>query len=190
MSESFIQLIDRLQKGDSSAANRLLEDYGPAIRRIARVRLNESMLRRVEESMDVYQSVMANFLMRASSGQFDLETPGQLMALVSTMIRNRVVDKVRFYRTQKRDIQRNINLTDAMPPAGRGETASVMISRDELVSRFQMLLSEEDRLLLHQRAQGRTWQELADQLNTTPDQLRKRLARATMAISREVDLAD
>ncbi len=190
MSETFIQLIDRLQKGDSSAANRLLEDYGPAIRRIARVRLNESMLRRVEESMDVYQSVMANFLMRASSGQFDLETPGQLIALVSTMIRNRVVDKVRFYRTQKRDIQRNINLADAVPPSGRGETASVMISRDELVSRFQALLSEEDRLLLHQRSQGRTWQELADQLDATPDQLRKRLARATMAISREVELAD
>jgi DNA-directed RNA polymerase specialized sigma24 family protein len=65
-----------------------------------------------------------------------------------------------------------------------------MISRDELVSRFQALLSEEDRLLLHQRSQGRTWQELADQLDATPDQLRKRLARATMAISREVELAD
>ncbi|MEC7564717.1 MAG: sigma-70 family RNA polymerase sigma factor [Planctomycetota bacterium] len=189
MSETFIQLIDKLQQGDPAAANRLLEVYGPAIRRIARVRLNETMLRRVEESMDVYQSVMANFLMRASSGQFDLETPGQLIALISTMIRNRVVDKVRFYRTQKRDVQRNVHLADALPPVGRGETASVMIGRDELIRRFHGLLNEEDRLLLHQRAQGRTWQELADQLGATPDQLRKRLARATILISNEIDPA-
>ena len=105
------------------------------------------------------------------------------------MIRNRVVDKVRFYRTQKRDVQRNVHLADALPPVGRAETASVMIGRDELIRRFHGLLNEEDRLLLHQRAQGRTWQELADQLGATPDQLRKRLARATILISNEIDPA-
>ena len=109
---SFTELLKKIEHGDSDASTELLDQYGHHIRRIARIRLNDTMLRRVEDSMDIYQSVMANFFMRAATGQFDLDTPEQMLALISTMIRNRVMDKSRFYRSQRRDMRRNISIAN------------------------------------------------------------------------------
>ena len=68
---SFTELLKRIENGDSDASTELLDQYGHHIRRIARIRLNDTMLRRVEDSMDIYQSVMANFSLRAA-GQLTL----------------------------------------------------------------------------------------------------------------------
>ena len=64
--------------GDSEASRELFETYGSQIRRIVRVRLTSSGLRRFMDSQDICQSVMANSFMRAASGQFDLQNPDQL----------------------------------------------------------------------------------------------------------------
>ncbi|MCH2611406.1 MAG: sigma-70 family RNA polymerase sigma factor [Pirellulales bacterium] len=183
---TFTQLFRELENGNQHAANDLLEQYGDHIRRIARIRLNDSVLRRVEDTMDIYQSVMANFFMRAATGQFDLETPEQLLALISTMIRNRVIDKSRFYRSKRRDMRRNISIAETPTEDRNRETPSLMISREEVINQFYAKLSEEERWLLSERSNGSSWKELAEKLNATPDQLRKRLARVTQRIAAEL----
>ena len=58
---SFTELLKKIEDGDSDASTELLEQYGHHIRRIARIRLNDTMLRRVEVSHDTLIDVHAVF---------------------------------------------------------------------------------------------------------------------------------
>jgi RNA polymerase sigma-70 factor (ECF subfamily) len=70
---SFAALIRRVRAGDPDAAAEVVRQYEPPIRRLVRLRLTDPWLTRVLDSMDICQSVMANFFIRAAAGQFDLE---------------------------------------------------------------------------------------------------------------------
>ena len=104
--ESFRALMVRVRAGDEQAAAELVRHYEPAIRRAARVRLLDTRLNRVLDSMDICQSVMASFFVRAALGQFDLDTPDQLLRLLATMTRNKLVGHVKGHAAAKRDFRR------------------------------------------------------------------------------------
>ena len=59
--EEFDSFISRIRAGDSSAAEELVELYEPIVRREVRVHLVDSRLKRVFDSTDFAQSVMASF---------------------------------------------------------------------------------------------------------------------------------
>src|SRR4051812_44768072 len=91
----FQDLIRRIRAGDEAAAAALVRTYEPAIRREARVRLSDSRLRRLFDSMDICQSVLASFFVRAALGQYELEQPEQLLRLLVDMSRKKLVDRAR-----------------------------------------------------------------------------------------------
>src|SRR5689334_8009854 len=68
----FRKLIRRVRAGDQDAATELVRQYEPAIRRVVRVRLTDTRLRAALDSMDVCQSVLATFFVRAALGQYEL----------------------------------------------------------------------------------------------------------------------
>jgi RNA polymerase sigma-70 factor (ECF subfamily) len=111
---SFHEFLRRVREGDAQAASELVRLYEPEIRRAVRVRLSESRLGRVLDSEDVCQSVLANFFVRASAGQFELDNPEQLLRLLVAMARNKLRDKARQQTAQRRDQRR---LGDAGPGA-------------------------------------------------------------------------
>jgi hypothetical protein len=53
----FSDFIRRVRRGDERAAEELVERYGPAIRRVVRVRLRDPRLQRLMDSGDICQSV-------------------------------------------------------------------------------------------------------------------------------------
>ncbi|MBC8354995.1 MAG: hypothetical protein H8E66_23705 [Planctomycetes bacterium] len=65
--ESFDALITRVRRGDERAAEELILRYESDLRVIARVRLTDPRLRRMMDSMDICQSITANFFNRAVS---------------------------------------------------------------------------------------------------------------------------
>ncbi len=76
MSESaFAELIARIRRGDQQAAVDLVRLYEPVIRRAIRFRLSSAGLRSTLDSMDICQSVLGNFFVRAASGQYQLDQP-------------------------------------------------------------------------------------------------------------------
>jgi len=187
----FIKLIRLVESGSEEAATDLITRYGPSLRRIARIRLHGSEIRRILDSQDIYQSVMAIFFQRIQTGRFELETPEDLIRLVSTMIRNRVTDKIRRHHAQRRDLRRNLSVEDeSIAVVDMEDSPSVLVSREELIMRFREVLTEQERLLLDERARGYTWQELAERLSATPDQLRKQLSRALEKVARQLDPGD
>src|SRR5580704_8003946 len=102
----FQVLLRRVRAGDGQAAAELVRRYEPAIRRAARVRLLDTRLNRLLDSMDICQSVMASFFVRAALGQYELETPAQLLKLLATMTRNKLANQVKGHGAARRDFRR------------------------------------------------------------------------------------
>src|SRR5260370_18841339 len=106
---SFRDLIDRVRARDERAAAELVRLYEPTIRMAVRVRLSDPALRGLLDSMDICQSVLANFFVRAASGQFELESADQLVKLLVTMARNKLVNCAHQQRAARRDYRRTAN---------------------------------------------------------------------------------
>jgi RNA polymerase sigma-70 factor (ECF subfamily) len=172
-------LIDRVRAGDSEAATEIVRTYEPAIRRAIRIRLTDARLRRVLETMDICQSVFASFFVRAALGQFDLDSPDQLVKLLVTIARRKLTDQVRHELADCRDGRRlESPPVDERAIAARDTTPSQAAETADLIVQVRRQLTPEDRYLAEQRALGRPWQELADELHSSPESLRKRLVRA------------
>ncbi len=187
----FRLLIQRVRAGDDEAAAELVRTYEPQVRREVRIRLTDPALRRIVDSTDITQSVLANFFVRAALGQFDLDDPAKLQGLLVTMARNRVRDWARKLQAERRDQRRVRSLDgDAPEPAGEGPTPSENLSAAELYGECQRRLSTDEREIADGRAAGASWDDLSAKLGVSPDALRMRLARALDRISRELGLED
>ena len=95
--------------GDADAARELVSRYEPAVavRMEVRLRLDDPRLGRVLDSMDICQSVMASFFVRATAGQYDLEQPQDYgQAPLAAMARNKLAFHIRKERAGRRDIRR------------------------------------------------------------------------------------
>jgi RNA polymerase sigma-70 factor (ECF subfamily) len=185
---SFAEFIRRIRAGDERAAMELVERYEPAIRRAVRVRLRDPRLRRLIESVDICQSVFASFFVRTALGQYDLESPDQLLRLLATIARNKLVGQANRERAGCRD-QRRINpgavLADCPAP---GSSPSRQLAARELVQEARKRMTLAERTLLERREQGLEWAEIAAELGGRPDALRIRLARAVARITRQLGL--
>src|SRR5262245_60759327 len=91
----FAGFLGRLRTGDDEAASELVRRYESAVRLEVRIRLVDSRLRRILDTMDIYQSVLASFFVRAAAGQYELERPDQLVRLLVTIARNKVAYQAR-----------------------------------------------------------------------------------------------
>src|SRR5690348_10318545 len=116
----FAEFVRRIRAGDEQAAAELVGRYERAIRREVRMRLGDPRLQRVLDSMDVCQSVLASFFVRAAAGRYDLEKPEQLVRLLITIARNKVIAEARRLGAGVRDNRRNVGLADlsGWEPAG------------------------------------------------------------------------
>jgi RNA polymerase sigma factor (sigma-70 family) len=195
--ESFRALIARVRAGEEHAAAELVRHYEPAIRRAARVRLVDTRLNRLLDSMDICQSVMASFFVRASLGQFELERPDQLLRLLATMTRNKLVGHVKGQAAARRDFRRvaEVKATHDSEPdegishiPGQYPTPSRDVAARELLDEALRRLSPDEKRILECREQGEQWAQIATELGSSPEALRKRLDRAVDRVAREIGL--
>lgn len=189
---SFTELFALVKSGDADAAQELVRQYEPEIRRVVRVRLTDSKLRRLVDSIDICQSVLAGFFVRTAAGQYDLETPEELLRLLVTMAKNRVVDMARYSQAARRDGRRNVGMEDhngdalELKAVGPGPE-SVIVNR-ELVDAVRSRLSGEELEIMQLRSDGRNWDEIAATLGEKSNAVRMRLSRALDRVSGELGL--
>lgn len=184
---SFNELIKRVRSGDEFAAADLVRLYEPEIRREVKFLLRDQSLRRHFDSMDICQSVLGSFFIRASLGQYDLERPEQLLRLLVSMTRNKLTDAVRRQSTMSRSTRREIH-GEPVDLVARDISPSQVVSRRELVNEFQKRFSAEERRLVELRDLGRQWTEIAAELGGTAEARRKQLARAVGRIAHDLGL--
>jgi RNA polymerase sigma-70 factor (ECF subfamily) len=186
---AFRELIQRVRAGEEAAAAELVRLYEPAIRRAVRVRLVDARLARLFDSMDICQSVLASFFVRAAAGQYDLERPQQLVNLLVTMARNKVADQARRQGAECRDNRRVTEGTlEEKELVDTASSPSERVGGRELYQECRKRLSEQERQLADRRAQGHDWADIAAELHDSPEALRKRLTRAIDRVVRELGL--
>ncbi len=190
---AFDDLMLRVQAGDPDAAFELVQHFEPDIRLEVRVRLRiqDGRVRRMLDSMDIAQSVLASFFAGVVVGRFAPQHPQQLLALLVTMARNKLLTQVRHQRRQRRDARRGESYNAAVHDvAAAGESPSQIVANRELLGEFRKRLSAEERQLADRRGEGQPWTAIATELGGTADGRRKQLERAFARIVQEMHLND
>ena len=176
---SFAEWMQRVRRGDEQAASDLVRQYERAVRVAVRSRLTDPKHRRLLDSVDVAQSVMASFFVRAAAGQYDLDRPQQLVSLLVKMAQNKLNEQIRRNRRQMRDVGRDEGAGDAAPLVADREPGPVQHAAGrELLDELLNLLDGPERELAQRRAIGQSWKEIAGDLGGLPQAHRMRLSRA------------
>ena len=178
MNASFEDLLSRVRRGDAQAAEEIVREYEPEVRRFVRYRLNNARMRRLLDSVDICQSVFAKFFVYVSDGHFDVQHPRQLQQLLLTMASNKLLDHVRKQATARRggevfgDKQSSDELMDEAP----GPEQQVVA--DDLVTVVRSHLSSDERSMLDLWMHGEDWETIAQHAGASPEATRKRFTRA------------
>ena len=187
----FRDLVCRIRDKDPQAARELVLRYEGAIRRVVRIHMRDRRMRQLLDSTDVCQSVLASFFVRTALGQYELETPAQLINLLTTIARNKLTNQVHAMRAQKRDIGRSVTIeAENVVLVDRASSPSEQASAKEILQKVYEHLSPEERSLAEQRSLGRPWTELAEEFGATDVALRKRLTRALDRVLTELGIDD
>lgn len=189
--ESFADLLKRIRAGDAAAAEELVQRYEPVLRRMVHVRLVGDRLRRLFDSEDICQSVLASFFVRAALGQYELDQPEDLLKLLAIMARNKVVNKARRMDLNGQGGER-VSLADlsnsVLTAASAGPSRHAALK--DLLHEVRRRLPQDENRLLDLRQQGVAWADIARQIGDNPEALRKRLNRAVDLVAQELGLDD
>ncbi len=141
--------------------------------------------------MDICQSVLPSFFVRAANGQFDLEKSDQLVRLLVKMARHKLLHHVTDLHAQRRDIRRDGGGHDgprtADPPSPDPSPSRIASGR-ELLEEFRRRLSADEREVADRRAEGSDWATIAAQLGRTAEGRRRQLARALDRVSEDLQI--
>jgi RNA polymerase sigma-70 factor (ECF subfamily) len=184
----FTDFIQKIRNGDEEAARDLVLRFENLIRCEVRVRLTHPSLYRIFDSMDICQSVLTSFFVRASLGQYKLDRPEDLVRLLVGMARRKLAFHARRERAQRRDHRRTQGSTSTETVAAVGDSPIKLIANREILAKFRQRLTEEERLLVDLRAQGHAWDTIAGRCGGTSAGRRMQLTRAIKRVAQQLDL--
>lgn len=180
-SENFETLLAKVHAGSESAAWELVERYGSHIRAVVRRRMHAG-LRSFLDSEDFVQSVWGS-LVRIGPKLKEIDRPEQLIAVMSRIAQNKVIDEVR-RRTGTIKHQMACHgsygqIDAAAPVASRSVPSSpsqYAIARE----RWDKLLEKEppqSRRMVELRLAGNTYDEIAALLGVNERTVRRTMGR-------------
>lgn len=178
----FAALLQAAREGQDEAAAELVASYGPHVMRTIRRTLSKE-IRGKFDSIDFAQAVWASLF--ASPEQLDgVKEPQQLVGLLATMARNKVVDELRRrVQTQKYSVRRERPLYDETN--GEGELASrdptpsqFAIARERWVSMLRAQPAHY-RQVIRLKLMGKTNRSIANQLGMSERTVHRVLDRIT-----------
>ncbi len=177
----FAETLRLAADGDPSALQKLVAEYEPKVRIVARVLLGPA-LRPYLDSADLAQSVHMSIVAGIRDERFRLTGPDDLIGLAVTVLRRKAAKQWRHLQRQRRlsgDGSRakdDISGTLAALSAGGTDPAAEAQFRDQL-ARLCEHLDVSERRVLDLRLDGFTPAEIADQIGVSRVALRVRLTR-------------
>jgi RNA polymerase sigma-70 factor (ECF subfamily) len=187
----FLELLRRIRAGDETAAVELHATYAEQLQRIIRVQLTQPALRRQMDSLDICQSVFADFFVRTALGQYDLQSPSELLKLLATMARHRLIHHAQKQKAARRDIRRvEAGAIEDFALAGSGGTPSQIVSAREILQECHARLSADERELVERRRSGQSWDEIAAAVGKSAEAVRKQYERGLKRVSGELGIED
>ena len=177
----FDLLLIAARSGDSEALEKLVAQYEPELRIVARMRLGAA-LRPHLDSIDLVQSVHRSLLVGLRADRFDISSPEKLIALALTIVRRKVAKHWRHLKRQQRlsgvDDGCSDDLLDTLLALQSSEpTVSESSGIREHLQRLMLELDPIEKQLIAMRIDGFSTIDVARALDLDPDVLRVKLSR-------------
>jgi RNA polymerase sigma-70 factor (ECF subfamily) len=190
---SFVDLITRLRAGDERAAAAIFQRFAHGLIVLARDQL-DTWMRLREDPEDIVQSVYKSFFSRHAQGQFNLGSWNDLWGLLTLMTLRKCVNRVEYYRAQRRDAACELPLQAGSEGSGLGwqvidrePTPLEAVVLMETVQEVLGSMEGDDRAIIELSLQSHTTEEIAERLGLSKrtvrrvrERLKKRLERMQM----------
>ncbi len=176
----FDLLLNAARSGDETAMHKLVQQYEPELRMVARHRLGPA-LRPHLDTIDLVQSVHRSLLIGLRAARFDISSPEKLIALAVTIVQRKAAKHWRHLKRQQRlsgHDETHDDLVDSILSlrVARGDVSDELEAR-ELLTKWLENVDSTERRLLELRLEGHSTVEVAKMLNLDPDVLRVKLSR-------------
>lgn len=176
----FDLLLTAARSGDETAMQRLIQQYEPELRIVARNRLGPA-LRPHLDTIDLVQSVHRSLMIGLRGAKFDISSPEKLIALAVTIVQRKAAKHWRHLKRQQRlsgHDESQDDLVDTMLSL-RGERtdANSELETRELLAQWLQKVDPIERRLIELRLEGYSTVEIAEMLNLDSDVLRVKLSR-------------
>jgi DNA-directed RNA polymerase specialized sigma24 family protein len=185
---SFSELLSRVRAGDDAATSEIFRTYAPHVKSLVRSLMRIQSVRLMAEPSDVYQSVMASFFIRAAVGQYDIDEPRQLMALLKAMAKNKVVDLTRQPDRRISSLPVFGPGLSGIEPVDSGTDPASEVLRIDLARKIRERFTDDEREISDLRLGGDNWADVGARLGIEPNAARMRLERALSRIGKELNL--
>jgi DNA-directed RNA polymerase specialized sigma24 family protein len=179
-SPDFAKFLQAVRSGDLSAAAEVLYALEPALTVAIRLRLRHDRLRRVFDTSDICQSVLADFVRQLRNLHSPTRSADHLLAYLVRMAHNKIVTKIRHEDLGPEPLPNSYDHEVPGPtPADRAESRDLLrVIRDRLPAA--------ERHLFEKVAGGQSWPDIAAGSGWTADALRMRLRRAIAKVRADV----
>lgn len=194
-STEFSGLLQRASSGDREAQETICNRYEQQVRIVVRVWLGPQLRQHVD-SMDLMQSVHHCMLQGLQDNRFCIDSPEKLVALASTMARNKIARK---WRTHQRQLpssalelleENQSTLPTTENKFRHDDTPEEISDYNELIQEVCQRLNETERIMLRMRLDGFSNQEVASELGLHPVALRVRWTRLKQRLQASPFLKD
>ena len=194
--EASTDLIDRWREGDQVAANELYQRYVDRLSVIVTAKLAERFRSRMDAD-DVLQSTCRSFFRRVQEGQFQFDEDDDVWKLLVTITLNKLRNQIRKHSAAKRDAGQELRpRTDDRPDdfhvqrVGSSPEPVEAFAFSETIESVADKLSPAHALMLIQRLDGFSQQQIADSFETSDRSIRRMLDDVKELFVRENALAE
>lgn len=176
--EHTLQLLERVREGDRRALEELLARFQDRLRRIVRIHLAGSTLRRNLDSMDIVQTAFEAALPRFAD--LHPRSSAGLLEWLATVALNKIRDAHDYHAAEKRDAAREQRLDDSrmlrqraieLPKARDADPAEASLLaevRELLDAEVAALPTHQREVVLRRDYYGEDWPRIADALCRSP----------------------
>jgi RNA polymerase sigma-70 factor (ECF subfamily) len=166
-SSSFPQLLSKLRQGDDDAAGRIFDVFARRLVELARQRLNQRLLQKIDPE-DVVQSVFGTVFLRLRAGQFEVGGWDSLWGLLTCVTVHKCCKWIDYFGAQGRDPAREVRLDGDDSGAGTGRelfdrkpTPDEAAALADLVEQSLHGLKPQEQEIVGLRLQGESVPEIA-----------------------------
>ena len=187
--DEFAATLSAARSQDPDATEQLFKHCYPRVEEMVHrslqqdIRMHRAWIQSRFSTGDVVQEVFRGLLKDLST--FDGDTEGALLGYLSMVVRNRIVDALRFHQAAQRDGRQTSSETSVLGRAlDRDGPGTVAGKKEELEIFHELLgrLPEKERLLLRARLEeDMTFQDLADRLGYSSKYAARRAFYAAQA---------
>ncbi len=163
-SVDFRSFQDRLQRGESGAAQKLFDDYSRQLVDLAGKNIHPALLKRFDGE-DVVQSVFRTFFRRHEAGGFQIHHSQQLWRLLVTLTVCKTRTHARRHTADRRDAQADRAISDDRPILDQAPSPEDALALWEEIDLVIDGLPAKAGEIIGMRLEGRNKSEIASELN-------------------------